>query len=165
MIFSRTSRYAIQALVFLANRPAGNYVMCREMAAQLGLPLAYLSKLMLQFVRANIVESMRGRAGGFRLSHSATGVTLKEIMDVIGAERSMKECLLGFKECSDDTACAMHCQWRPVKQGMYELLEQQSIGTLAVAVHKGRYKLSDLNLTTLLSPRPQTRVDAKGNDA
>lgn len=146
MIFSRSSRYSIQALVFLATRPAGSYVMCKEIAGQLGLPLPYLSKLMLQFVRAEIIESCRGRQGGFRLLRSADSLSLREIMEVIGGEHCMKECLLGFKECSDETACATHCQWRPVKQELLKLLEEQSVGKLAKAVNKGRYKLSDLNL-------------------
>ena len=120
--------------------------MCKEIAGQLGLPLPYLSKLMLQFVRANIVESSRGRQGGFRLIRNADEVNLREIMEVIGGERCMKECLMGFRECSDETACAMHCQWRPVKQVLIKLLEEQSVGKLAKAVKKGRYKLCDLNL-------------------
>jgi Rrf2 family protein len=149
MIFSRSSQYAIQALVFLATQPAGNYVMCKEIARQLGLPLPYLSKLMLQFVRAGIVESSRGRQGGFRLARPAEDLSLMEIMAVIGGERSLKECLLGFKECSDETACAMHCQWRPVKETLFHLLEKQNVGALAKAVRKGRYKLHDMNVPFL----------------
>ena len=161
MIFSRSSRYAIQALVFLANSKPGSYVMCREIAGELGLPLPYLSKLMLQFVHANIIESARGRQGGFRLIRSAEDLSLKEVMEVIGGERSMKECLLGFKECSDETACAMHCHWYPVKQVLYKLLEEQSVGTLAEAVNKGHYRLSELNLDLLLPPPQQAQPNKK----
>ena len=157
MIFSRSSQYAIQALVFLATRSAGGYVMCREMADELKLPQPYLSKLMLQFAHAKIVESSRGRLGGFRLCRKADELSLKEIMEVIGGERSMKECLLGFKECSDETACAMHAHWYPVKQVLFLLLQEQSVGTLAKAVNQGHYKLEELNLNLLL-PREVTRV-------
>jgi Rrf2 family protein len=153
MIFSRSSQYAIQALVFLATRTPGGYVMCREMARELNLPQPYLSKVMLQFTHARIIESSRGRRGGFRLRRSADDLSLKEIMQVIGGERSMKECVLGFKECSEETACAIHCQWYPVKQVLYQLLEGQSVGTLAEAVNAGHYKLSELNLNALLPPR------------
>jgi Rrf2 family transcriptional regulator, iron-sulfur cluster assembly transcription factor len=134
MIFSRSSQYAIQALVFLATQPAGAYVMCREMAGELGLPLPYLSKLMLQLARVGIVESSRGRLGGFRLLRSPEDLSLKEIIALTGGERQMKECLLGFKDCSDETACAMHCEWRPVKEVLCQLLEEQSVGKLARAV-------------------------------
>jgi Rrf2 family transcriptional regulator, iron-sulfur cluster assembly transcription factor len=150
MIFSRSSQYAIQALVFLATQPSSDYVMCREMAGRLGLPLPYLSKLMLQFVNADIVESSRGRQGGFRLSRDANQLFLMEIVEVIGGERRMKECLLGLKECSEETACAMHCQWYPVKQELLQLLEQQSVGALAAAAEHGEYKLTELNLDSLL---------------
>jgi Rrf2 family protein len=149
MIFSRSSQYAIQALIFLATQPANSYVMCREMAGRLGLPLPYLSKLMLQFVHANIVESSRGRQGGFRLSRNANDLYLREIVEVISGERSMKECLLGFKECSDETACALHCHWYPVKHDLYHLLQEQSVGALAAAIDHGHYKLTELGLNLL----------------
>jgi Rrf2 family transcriptional regulator, iron-sulfur cluster assembly transcription factor len=146
MIFSRSSQYAIQALVLLATRPAGSYVMCREMAGALGLPLPYLSKLMLQFARAGVVESSRGRLGGYRLGRSPRDLNLREILVIIGGERAMTECLLGFKECSDETACAMHCQWRPVKQVLFQLLEEQSVDQLAELVKTGRCRLGELSL-------------------
>jgi Rrf2 family protein len=161
MILSRTGRYAVQALVFLATRPEGSYVMCKEIAGQLGLPLPYLSKLMLQFVHANIIESARGCQGGFRLIRSAESLSLKEIIEVIGGERCMKQCLMGFKECSDETGCAMHCEWLPVKEVVYELLEQQSVGTLAEAVNKGHYKLSDLNLDFPVPPQQRGATENK----
>ncbi len=147
MIFSRSSQYAIQALVLMATRPPGSLVMCREMAAHLGLPLPYLSKLMLQFTRAGVVESSRGRLGGYRLGRSAQSLNLKEILEIIGGERATTECLLGFKACSDETACAMHCQWRPVKQVLFQLLEEQSVGKLAELVKSGRCQLGELSLS------------------
>ncbi len=150
MIFSRSSQYAVQALVFLATRPAGTYVLCRQMATELTLPRPYLSKLMLQFARAGIVESSRGRLGGFRLGRSPEGLNLKEIISVTSGDRQMQECMLGFKDCSDETACAMHCEWRPVKQALCQLLEEQNVATLAQAVRDGRCQLRELNLETLL---------------
>lgn len=160
MIFPRSSQYGIQALVFLAAQPAGAYVMCREMAGELGLPLPYLSKLMLQFARGGIVESSRGRLGGFRLVRCPADLSLKEIIALTGGERQMKECLLGFKDCFDETACAMHCEWRPVKEVLFQLLEEQSVGTLAQAVTDGRCQLRELNLDVLLPPR-QLALQAK----
>lgn len=163
MIFSRSSRYAIQALVFLATRPEGSYVMCKEIARELGLPLPYLSKLMLQFVHAHFIESSRGRMGGFRLARSPDDISLKEILKIVGGERSLEECLLGFKKCSDETACAMHCQWRPVKEALFHLLEKQNVGALAKAVRKGRYKLHDLNMDSPLQQYQSSKIPGPGS--
>jgi hypothetical protein len=55
----------------------------------------------------------------------------------------------------------MHCHWYPVKQVLYKLLEEQSVGTLAVAVNKGHYRLSELNLDLLLPPPQQAQPNKK----
>lgn len=145
MIMSRSGVYAVQALLMLATHENRDFVVSGDIAAHLGLPRAYLSKLMQLFAHADIVESSRGRFGGFRLHRDPDHLFLREIMEIANGERQMKECLLGFKECSDETACALHCQWRPVKLSLLKLLEEQSIGDLAKAVKQGKYRLSELN--------------------
>lgn len=150
MVFSRSSQYAIQALVLLASEPPGSHVLCRTLAARLELPLPYLSKLMQEFSRRGIVGSSRGRQGGYFMAKDAAQVSLMEVMTVIGGERATKECFLGFKECSDETACAMHCGWRPVKEKLFTLLQEQSLGKLVEAVRNGRCKLGALGAEDLL---------------
>lgn len=149
MIFSRSTQYAIQALVVLAGQPAGKYLMSRTLAARLALPEAYLSKLMVRFAQAGILESTRGRQGGYRLGVNARSVNLKQVVDVVCSGRMSRECLLGLKACSDDSACAMHGQWQPVKQGLFTMLEEQNLGSLAEGVASGRYKLQDINVAGL----------------
>ncbi|MEW5789189.1 MAG: Rrf2 family transcriptional regulator [Pseudomonadota bacterium] len=149
MIFSRSSQYAIQALVVLASEPAGSHVLCRSLADQLDLPLPYLSKLMQEFSRRGIVGSTRGRQGGYYMMRDARDLNLMEIMTVVGGEKATKECFLGFKECSDETACAMHCNWRPVKEKLFELLKEQNLSNLVDAVRKGRCELKGLNVGML----------------
>lgn len=149
MIFSRSSQYAIQALVLLATEPQGSHVLCRTLAKRLDLPLPYLSKLMQEFSRRGIVGSSRGRQGGYFMMRSPDQVSLMEVMTVIGGERATKECFLGFKECSDETACAMHCRWRPVKEKLFSLLQEQSLGKLVEAVKQGRCQLGALQVDDL----------------
>ncbi len=150
MIFSRSSQYAIQALVLLASEPRGRHVLCRTLASRLGLPQPYLSKLLQEFVRRGVITSMRGRQGGFAMLKTAEEVSLMEIMTIIGGERATAECFLGFKACADESACAMHCNWRPVKENLFQLLREQSLGKLVDAVRDGRCQLGMLELEELI---------------
>lgn len=154
MIFSRSTRYAIQALVLLAGLPAGRYMQCRVLADRLGLPVAYLGKLMLRFAQAGLLDSTRGRAGGYRLRQPPEAITLLRVAEVVSAGRVGRECLLGLKNCSDDDACAMHCQWQPVKQRLFGMLEDQNLERLSKGVASGRYQLEDLNVNHLADGLP-----------
>lgn len=149
MIFSRSTQYAIQALVLLAGQPVGQYMQSRVLADRLQLPVAYLSKLMVRFAQAGLLDSSRGRTGGYRLRVNPTAISLKQVVEVISAGRVSRDCLLGLKTCSDDDACAMHCQWQPLKQRLLALLEEQNLSRLAQGVTSGRYRLEDLNVSRL----------------
>jgi Rrf2 family protein len=134
MIINRATQYTLQALIHLVARPMGGPVLARELAEQLDLPQPYLAKLLQGPCRAGWLSSIRGRGGGFTLNPGADRVTLLEIITLMRGERSSRECLLGFKECDDDTACVMHCQWKPIK---HEILMHLGHCTLAeLAAHK-----------------------------
>ena len=133
--------------MLLAGQPVGEFMQSRALAARLQIPVAYLSKLMVRFAHAGMLDSSRGRAGGYRLRVNPTAISLKQVADVMNAGRVSRDCLLGLKTCSDDDACAMHCQWQPVKERLFALLEEQNLARLAQGVSSGRYRLEELNVS------------------
>ncbi|HOY80353.1 MAG TPA: Rrf2 family transcriptional regulator, partial [Hyphomonadaceae bacterium] len=67
MLLSRASQYTLQALIYLARRPADRLVMVKEIADGLDLPVFYLGKLMQAPARAGWLTTARGRRGGIML--------------------------------------------------------------------------------------------------
>lgn len=118
MIINRGTQYTLQALIHLVAHPTGKPVQARELAEQLSLPPLYLAKLLQHPCRAGWLTSTRGRGGGFSLAPGAEKITLLEIIMLTKGERISRECLLGFKECDDKTACVMHLHWKPIKQAL-----------------------------------------------
>jgi DNA-binding IscR family transcriptional regulator len=55
MILSRTSQYAIQALIYIATQPPGEPVLNRKIAAYLNVPSAYLAKIMQSLCKGNLL--------------------------------------------------------------------------------------------------------------
>lgn len=151
MLLTRSTQYALQALVLLANAPNGQRIMARDLADRLHVPAAYLSKLMLRFAHEGILQSVRGPQGGYRLMRDPGSLTLRDVIVLVRSEHALQECFLGLKKCSDETACVMHSRWQPVKEKLLALLDGQSVGDLAAAVRSKRCRLEDLNLTRLPS--------------
>jgi Rrf2 family protein len=144
MLFTRGNQYAIQALVMLAMQPEGRALMCRDLAESLNIPYPYLSKLMQQCAKLGLVGASRGRSGGYWLIGSTGGMNILDLIVAINGDWQARECLLGLKDCADESACVMHCEWKPVKEGMFTLLKDQTLGQLAAAVREERYRLGDL---------------------
>jgi Rrf2 family iron-sulfur cluster assembly transcriptional regulator len=146
MFFSRTSQYAIQALIYLAAQPVGRRVLKREIAQNLGVPSAYLAKILQDLSREKLLHSSRGRAGGFSLRPDAEKSSLLDIVLLTEGSRVDRQCLLGLKVCEDKTACPLHRQWKPVKKEIFASLGSVTLIQLARAVKSGQYRLADLPL-------------------
>ena len=144
MILSRTSQYAIQALIYIATRPRGEPVLNREISQHLSVPPAYLAKIMQNLCKGNLLYSFRGRLGGFCLREGAEKTDLMKVLLLTEGPGFTQDCLLGLKVCSDETACPMHVKWKPIKEKVARLLQEQTLEKLAAAVSTGKYRISDL---------------------
>ena len=83
MKLSTKGRYAMIALVDLAERGAGGLVSLGEISARQDISLAYLEQLFVKLRRAGIVESVRGPGGGYRLARSADAIRVSEILAAV----------------------------------------------------------------------------------
>ena len=144
MILSRTSQYAIQALIYIAMQPRGLPVLNRTVAEHLNVPPAYLAKIMQNLSRGSLLYSFRGRLGGFCLREDGEKTDLMQILTLIEGPGLTDNCVLGLKVCSDETACPMHATWRPIKANIIKLLHQQTLEKLATAVQSGKYRIAEL---------------------
>lgn len=144
MILSRTSQYAIQALIYIATQPRGEPVLNREIASHLDVPAAYLAKIMQSLCKGNLLYSFRGRLGGFCLREGMEKTDLMQVLVLTEGTGFTEDCLLGLKVCSDETACPMHHRWKPIKEKVVQLLHEQTLEKLAVAVQSGKYRITDL---------------------
>lgn len=144
MLLSHTSQYAVQSLVYIALQGGNTPILSREVAERLDVPSAYLAKILQALCKGGLLTSHRGRLGGFSLSEEAEKVSLMRAILITEGANFTQECLLGLKVCSDETACPMHPKWKPIKNQILSMLEQQNLATLAEAVRAGKYRLTDL---------------------
>lgn len=151
MILSRTSQYAIQALIFVATQPRGVPVLIRTVAERLNVPPPYLAKIMQGLARGRLIRTFRGRQGGVCLREGGEDTDLMQILTLIEGPDLMENCVLGLKICGDETACPVHAQWKPIKTKIVALLTRQTLGKLAGAVQSGKYRLTDLPHAVLAS--------------
>ncbi|HEX7234345.1 MAG TPA: Rrf2 family transcriptional regulator [Nitrosospira sp.] len=144
MILSRTTQYAIQALIYMATQPPGVAVLNRTIAECLELPPTYLAKILQELCRGNLLYSFRGKQGGFCLRENSDKINLMQIVKLTEGPAFTEDCVLGLKVCSEKTACPMHEKWWPIKQEIVRLLQNQTLEMLAAGVTSGEYQLTDI---------------------
>ena len=140
---TQSSEYAIRALTHLGRNYGDGFHLAHEMARELGMPAPFLTKILRPLVECGLLESQRGRNGGFRLAHPPAQVTLHQIVasqEPLGLPR---RCFLGQSECSDDRACPMHDFWKRASRGLDRTPDgHHPRGPVALLRGKARERLS-----------------------
>ncbi|WP_291525380.1 Rrf2 family transcriptional regulator [Acidithiobacillus sp.] len=141
MLLSKTSEYALQALIYLAALPPREPVLSRDISDYLRVPAQYLAKILQDLAKRGVLDSFKGRGGGFVLRPGAEQMNILDIVEVVEGQPFGQGCVLGLKTCADETACPVHTQWKPLKAEVVGLLGRQTIGSMAEAVRAGRYRI------------------------
>lgn len=129
-MLSQTARYALRALDYLAGNGSGNYKLVRDISAELDIPQQYLSKILHSLAREGLLESQRGRTGGFRLKRPAAEITLYEVIDPLDNLDRLQICILGDKPCGKRPVCALHDMWGDVRGRYLTFLRSTTLAEL-----------------------------------
>lgn len=127
-VLPQTVEYALRATLYIAQQGT-RAVRIPEIAAEVHAPSRYLSKILGQLAREGILESTRGRTGGFRIGASQGRATLASIVAVFG-EPARRRCLLGHGVCGRNPGCAVHNSWAPIAQSSSDFFAHTTIADL-----------------------------------
>ncbi len=114
MRLSTKAQYAVRAMVSLNLYAEGGPVTMKEIAAREEISLPYLEQLFVKLRRGEIVQSVRGPGGGYRLARPAEDIRVDQIID------SVEETLVPVS-CMDQDGrclCVDHCITHNVWQGL-----------------------------------------------
>jgi Rrf2 family protein len=147
-MISKTGVYGIRAMLALAKLPEGQCAGASRIAELVQVPQSYLSKLLQILVRAGLVRSHRGVAGGFSLARPATKISLYDVVEPLEPVERWSGCFLGNAECSDESACPVHDRWKVVQGAFLDMLRRSTLAELT-----RRDPLTEEQLATVLSNR------------
>jgi Rrf2 family transcriptional regulator, iron-sulfur cluster assembly transcription factor len=130
-MFSQASEYALRALTELARMPPEEWVLAGQLADSLNIPAHYLAKVLQTLARRGLLESQRGRQGGFRLAKPPESISAWDIVAELDDMRAMESCIMGESQCSDATACPLHSIWRCPRDRFVRALKATTLRELA----------------------------------
>jgi len=126
-MFSKTCEYAIKIMIYLAGKESnGVRIGLDEIADAIKSPRAFTAKILQQLARAQLLDSVRGRSGGFTIPKDKV-ITLAEIVSAIDGDKVMKGCVLGFKACSEEHPCPVHHKFKSVRDYLAGTLMSTSL--------------------------------------
>jgi len=130
-MISRTAKHALAALTALAELPEGQYAGAGEIAEEIDAPRNYLGKLLKTLADEGVLESQKGKGGGFRLARAPSSTPLIDIVEPIDRVSRWSNCFLGRGRCSDEAPCAVHRRWGKVRDAYLAFLRETTVADLA----------------------------------
>jgi len=130
---SRLADYASVVMTCLARQPR-EVLSAVQIAEATRLELPTVSKLLKQLAHANLVESFRGAAGGYRLSRAPGEITLAEIVEALDGPIGMTDCCAAG--CDREAHCDVSHGWRSVGGAVDAALRAVSLADMLRPIPK-----------------------------
>jgi Rrf2 family protein len=113
-MLSKKTQYAFQALGYLSAHYSKGPLLIGDISRQKNIPLKFLENILLELKNAGILESYRGRCGGYRLKESPEKTNLAAIIRIVDGPIAMLSCvsLNFYKKC--DNCDQITCRINPV---------------------------------------------------
>ena len=108
-MLSTRSKHAVRALLELAEYKRTEYVQVDVLAKDVNLPAPFLSKLMKELAREELVYTKKGRNGGVCLPKKQ--ITVHSICEALKDPVAIDHCFLSRKKCSINSPCPLHEKW------------------------------------------------------
>ncbi len=106
MIVSSKGRYALRVMAALAEKPAGEYIPLKEIAAAEGISQKYLESIMTVLSKGGMVDASHGKNGGYRLNRAVEEYTVGSILRLTEGDLTPVAC-----DASCDRACRSRGMW------------------------------------------------------
>jgi Rrf2 family protein len=128
-LITKETDYAIRAVMQLARRP-GVFVSSAEMAAAEQIPLQFLRRILQRLLKAGLVVSREGVAGGVSLRARPERIQMLDIMRVFQGQVEISECMFRRKLCANRGTCVLRRRIRAIEQRLTDEFAGISIGDL-----------------------------------
>jgi Rrf2 family protein len=127
VIFSKKCEYGLQGVLYLAAHLEEKVTSSEDISRALGIPKEFISKILQSLTESGIVESKKGKNGGFILAKAPSKIRLIDIVAAIDGLDIFNSCVIGFPECSPDHPCPVHQQWGDLRTKAYSMLTEETI--------------------------------------
>lgn len=112
MELNTKGRYAVMAMADMAKHAGQDAIPLSAIADRQHISLAYLEQIFQRLRRAGLVESARGRSGGYRLGREAGAISVAEVMAAVEEDVRMTRCSGEHGvPCMAGERCLTHDLW------------------------------------------------------
>lgn len=138
-VLSRKSKYGLKALLLLAQEPGDTPVLVSDLAVREALPKKFLEAILLELKRHRIVDSRKGRGGGYFLRRKPTEISFGEVIRALDGPLAAVPCVsqtayAPCSECLDEKTCGVRLAMKQVRDATARILDRTTLASVNAEV-------------------------------
>lgn len=134
-MLSMKTQYAFKALMYMAQQDKQRPILIAEISEQKSIPLKFLENILLQLKKAGILDSKKGKGGGYLFAKNPSDIKLATIMRLIDGPISLLPCvsLYFYTKCKncDENYCGLNKVMLQVRDASLAILENKTVADIA----------------------------------
>jgi Rrf2 family protein len=135
-MLSKKSQYAFKALTYLTEKFNEGPVLISEIAKKKKIPLKFLENILLELKKADILDSKKGKGGGYFLKKSPEKIKVATVIRLINGPIAMLPCvsLYFYERCKNcnEKHCGLHDMMIEVRDATLNIVENRTLKDLVV---------------------------------
>jgi Rrf2 family protein len=132
MRISTKGRYSLEALLYMALLPEGEYASTRSIAANTGISDGYLEQLFIPLRKAGIVQGIRGPQGGYLPARPIREITVGDVLRAVEGPLELVACV-SSDSCPMKTTCISVHTWSDLYREITDCVDSISLKDLTEA--------------------------------
>lgn len=135
MKLTSKGRYAVTAMLDVAIKEHTGPVPLADISERQGISLSYLEQLFSKLRKNNLVSSVRGPGGGYKLGRPRNEISVAMIIDAVNESINIRKCS-GNGGCTDDgVKCLTHSLWSQLSDRISSFLDDITLEELMSSEH------------------------------
>lgn len=133
-MLSKKSQYAFKALIYLVQHTGEGPILISEISRKKKIPLKFLENILLELKKADILDSKKGKGGGYFLKKSPDKIKVATIIRLVNGPIAMLPCvsLYFYERCKNcnETNCGLHDMMVEVRDATLNIVENRTLKDL-----------------------------------
>src|SRR3990172_7235269 len=140
-MLSKKAKYALRALLLLAKEHGRGPVLISDLAQRESIPKKFLELILLDLKNQGVLQSKKGKGGGYFLSKAPQAVTLGHVIRALDGPLAPLPCVsqtayMKCEECKDEMTCGIRIVMKEVRDATAKILDGTSLAEILERVER-----------------------------
>lgn len=131
-MISKKTKYGLQALLALTRSYGAGPILIADLAEKERIPRKFLEAILLQLKNVGILQSRKGKGGGYSLGKAPEEISVGQIVRILDGSLAPVECVseTAYRrctECHDEATCGVRLVMKDVRDAITNVLDHTSL--------------------------------------